>query len=194
MAARRLKYKLLYLLRTMERIITIGDRQFKPMISRSRMDEAVRTVAQRINKDLEKDCPLFLCILNGSFIFAADLLRQVRIDCEVSFVKVSSYAGTSSVGEVTELIGLKESVAGRTVVIVEDIVDSGITVSRIAALLREKGAAKTLVATALFKKQVYRGELNVDYFCFEIGNEFVVGYGLDYNGRGRNLDEIHVLA
>jgi hypoxanthine phosphoribosyltransferase len=178
----------------MSRLVTIKDKQFKPYISQKKMDNAVKNVAARINKDLKNDLPLFLVVLNGSFMFAADLLRKITIPCEISFIKVASYLGTSSKGSVTELIGLTDEISGRTVVIVEDIVDSGLTIEKLVTTLKRKGAKKIKIATALFKPEAYKRAHKIDYVGMEIANEFVVGYGLDYNGLGRNLKQIHVLA
>jgi hypoxanthine phosphoribosyltransferase len=143
---------------------------------------------------LENDFPIFLVVLNGSFMFAADLLKEVTIPCEISFIKVASYHGTSSTGNVTELIGLTEDITGRTVVIVEDIVDTGITLERLMNVLTRKKVKQIKIATVLLKPQSYKKEFKVDYVGIEIPNDFVVGYGLDYDGLGRNLKEIYVLA
>lgn len=178
----------------MSRLISIKDKQFRPCIGEKEIAGAVKKMAEAINKDLKDEFPVFLVVLNGSFMFAADLLRGVEIPCEISFIKVASYEGTSSSGAVHELIGLRENLEGRTVVIVEDIVDSGNTLEIISGRLKEKKARQVKVATALFKPGAYKKSHPVDYAGFEIGNEFVVGYGLDYDGMGRNLKEIYVLA
>jgi len=127
-------------------------------------------------------------------MFAADLLKEITIPCEVSFIKVASYSGTTSSGTVTELIGLSVDVTGRTVVIVEDIVDTGSTVDNLVNMLKGKNVKQTRIATALMKPAAYRGKHKIDYVGVNIENEFVVGYGLDYDGFGRNLKEIYVLA
>lgn len=178
----------------MSRLITIKDKQFRPYIAKTKMERAVKKIAASINKDLEKECPVFLVVLNGSFMFASDLLKEISIPCEVSFVKVASYIGTSSKGTVTELIGLSENLKGRTVVVVEDIVDSGLTMQRLTALLKEKNVKKIKIATALFKPKACKVKLNLDYIGINIPNDFVVGYGLDYEGFGRNLKQLYVLA
>jgi hypoxanthine phosphoribosyltransferase len=178
----------------MSQLITIKDRQFKPYITQQRIDEAVKKIAGSINQELKNDFPIFLAILNGSFMFASDLLKEITIPCEVSFIKVASYIGTSSSGNHTELIGLTESLDGRNVIIIEDIVDSGLTLEKIIHLLQSKKAKSIKVATALFKPASYKKQHHVDYVGFRIPNDFVVGYGLDYEGMGRNLKEIHVLA
>ncbi|MCE3225507.1 MAG: hypoxanthine phosphoribosyltransferase [Bacteroidetes bacterium] len=127
-------------------------------------------------------------------MFASDLLKEVTIPCEISFIKVASYHGTSSSGSVSELIGLTEDLSGRTVVIVEDIVDTGVTLEKLVTVLQRKNVKQIKVATALMKPDSYKKEFKVDYVGMEIGNDFVVGYGLDYDGMGRNLKEIYVLA
>jgi hypoxanthine phosphoribosyltransferase len=178
----------------MSKIVTIKDKQFKPYISQQQISDAVKHIANTINADLEKDLPLFLVVLNGSFMFAADLLKEVSIPCEISFIKVASYHGTTSSGTVTELIGLTEDITGRTVVIVEDIVDTGITLEKLITVLNRKNVKQIKVATVLLKPDSYKKEFAIDYFGMKIPNDFVVGYGLDYDGQGRNLKEIYVLA
>jgi len=178
----------------MSNLITIKDKQFKPYISQQQITTAVKSIANSINTELENDFPIFLVVLNGSFMFAADLLKEVTIPCEISFIKVASYHGTSSTGNVTELIGLTEDITGRTVVIVEDIVDTGITLERLMNVLKRKKVKQIKIATVLLKPQSYKKEFKVDYVGIEIPNDFVVGYGLDYDGLGRNLKEIYVLA
>lgn len=178
----------------MSELITIKDKQFKPYISQQQLSEAVKKIADSINNDLQKDLPVFLVVLNGSFMFAADLLKEVSIPCEISFIKVASYHGTTSSGTVTELIGLSEDISGRTVVIVEDIVDTGITLERLITVLKRKNVKQIKVATVLLKPDSYTKEFKIDYYGMKIPNDFVIGYGLDYDGLGRNLKEIYVLA
>ena len=178
----------------MSKIVTIKDKQFKPYISQQQISDAVKNIANTINVELEKDLPLFLVVLIGSFMFAADLLKEISIPCEISFIKVASYHGTTSTGTVTELIGLTEDITGRTVVIVEDIVDTGITLEKLITVLNRKNVKQIKVATVLLKPDSYKKEFPIDYFGMKIPNDFVVGYGLDYDGQGRNLKEIYVLA
>lgn len=178
----------------MNKLITIKDKQFKPYISAEKINDAVLKVARKINEELVNELPLFLVVLNGSFMFASDLLKEVTIPCEISFIKVASYHGTSSTGSVSELIGLSEDLSGRTVVIVEDIVDTGVTVEKLFSILQRKNVKQIKVASALLKPDAYKKELPIDYVGLEIANDFVVGYGLDYDGLGRNLKEIYVLA
>jgi hypoxanthine phosphoribosyltransferase len=175
-------------------LITIKDKTFRPYISEQQITSAVKEMAGAINRDLADEVPVFLVVLNGSFMFASDLLKEINIPCEISFIKVASYHGTSSAGSVTELIGLTEDLSGRAVVIVEDIVDTGATVEKLITVLRKKNVKQVKVAAALFKPEAYTKEYKIDYPGIKIGNEFVVGYGLDYDGQGRNLKEIYVLS
>ncbi len=178
----------------MSQVITIKDKQFKPYITQQKIAGAVKNLAASINADLKDEFPIFLAVLNGSFMFAADLLKEITIPCEISFIKLASYSGMSSTGNVTELIGLTENISGRTVIIVEDIVDSGVTLERLTDVLKSKHVKQIKVATILFKPDSYKKNYALDYIGFNIPNDFVVGYGLDYEGLGRNLKEIHVLA
>ncbi len=173
--------------------VTLKDKTFVPYITSDKILESVKQMAKKINKDLAEDMPLFLVVLNGSFMFAADLLKEVTIPCEISFIKLASYHGTSSTGTVTEMIGLTEEIKGRTVVIVEDIVDTGITLEKLTTLLTKKEVKQIKVASFLLKPEAYQKTITVDYVGMEIPNEFVVGYGLDYDGLGRNMKEIYVL-
>jgi hypoxanthine phosphoribosyltransferase len=174
--------------------MTIKDKQFKSYISELQIQTAVKNVSSLINADLENELPIFLVVLNGAFMFAADLLKEINIPCEISFVKVASYNGTDTSGAVAELIGLTESVSDRTVVIVEDIVDTGLTVDRIIGTLKQNNAKHIRVATAFMKPDSYKQDYLIDYVAIKIKNEFVVGYGLDYNGQGRNLKELYTLT
>ena len=178
----------------MREIITIHNKQFKPYISEKQIAEAVKLMSEAINKDLKNEQPVFLTVLNGAFMFAADLLKQIDISCEVSFIKLSSYQGMSSLGGVTQLIGLNEDVKDRTVVILEDIVETGLTINSLVDLLNQRQVKQIKVAAAFMKNSVYKQDRKIDYIGIEIGDEFVVGYGLDYNGLGRNLKEVYVKA
>ena len=178
----------------MSQVITLKDKQFTPYISEQKIAGAVKNLAIAINSDLKEEFPIFLAVLNGSFMFASDLMKEVTIPCEISFIKLASYKGIASTGAVSELIGLTESISGRTVVIIEDIVDSGITLEKLTEILKHKNAKQIKVATVLFKPDSYKKTYKLDYVGFRIPNDFVVGYGLDYEGLGRNLKEIHVLA
>jgi len=178
----------------MREIITIHNKQFKPYISEKQIAEAVKLMSEAMNKDLKNEQPIFLTVLNGAFIFAADLLKQIDISCEVSFIKLSSYRGMSSLGGVTQLIGLNEDVKDRTVVILEDIIETGLTINSLVDLLNQRQVKQIKVAAAFMKNGVYKQDRKIDYIGIEIGDEFVVGYGLDYNGLGRNLKEVYVKA
>jgi hypoxanthine phosphoribosyltransferase len=175
-------------------MVTLKDKQFKPYISSDKILEAVKQVAAKINSDLAGESPVFLAVLNGSFMFAADLMKEINLSCEISFVKLASYHGTTSSGTITELIGLNQDLAGRTVIIIEDIVDTGNTLEKLAEILNTKKVKSFKIATAFFKPTAYTKNIKVDYVGMEIPNDFVVGYGLDYDGLGRNLKDVFVLA
>jgi hypoxanthine phosphoribosyltransferase len=174
--------------------ITIKDKQFKLYIEEEKISGHIRRIAEALNSDLEGEVPVFLVVLNGAFMFASDLLKEIIIPCEVSFIKLASYTGTSSRGTVTELVGLTEELEGRPVVIVEDIVDSGLTLELLVNALQKKNVKSIRVATAFFKPGTYTRAYPVDYYGFSIPNEFVIGYGMDYEGLGRNLKDIYLLA
>ncbi|MFD1000612.1 hypoxanthine phosphoribosyltransferase [Ohtaekwangia kribbensis] len=170
----------------------IKDLQFKQFINKSKIQEKVRTLASQINTDYKEKTPVFLPILNGSFVFAADLIKHIEVPCKVSFVKVSSYGGAvSSSGQLKTLIGLEASLFNQDVILVEDIVDTGLTLQKIIEELKGLGT-KSVEVVSLLRKQPARDKmLTVKYVGFEIDHEFVVGYGLDYDGLGRNLKEIY---
>lgn len=178
----------------MSQALTIKDRQFRPFLTQKQIAQGVKEMAGKINAELAEDFPLFIVVLNGAFMFAADLLREITIPCEVTFIRVSSYKGMQSTGQFRELIGLAEEVKDRNVVIVEDIVDSGKTLAHLTSILTYQGAARVRVASALFKRDSYTRTEPVDYVAFDIPSDFVVGYGMDYEGQGRNLRDIHILA
>ncbi|MCL1867500.1 MAG: hypoxanthine phosphoribosyltransferase [Paludibacter sp.] len=174
--------------------ITIKDKKFRLSISENDVLQAVRNVAEKMNEDLKNDNPLFICVLNGAFMFAADLMKHVNFPCEITFIKLSSYEGLYSTGAVKEIIGLNESVVGRNVVIIEDIVDTGITMERILESLSSKGVRSVKIATFLQKPDALTRDITVDYVGIKIPNEFIVGYGLDYDGYGRNLKAIYTVV
>jgi hypoxanthine phosphoribosyltransferase len=171
--------------------VQLKDKRFRIDISGEKILKQVERVASEINRDLQGKKPLFLVVLNGAFMFAADLLKNIDIDCEVSFVKLASYQGTSSTEKVKELIGLNEDLAGRTVVVVEDIVDTGITMENIITDLLRLKATEVRIATLLFKPKAFQKNFKIDYIGLNIPNDFIVGYGLDYDGLGRNLKDIY---
>jgi hypoxanthine phosphoribosyltransferase len=175
--------------------VKLWDKEFRISYPASEINKDIEALAESINNDLaSENNPLFISVLNGSFIFTADLIRLLTIPCEVSFVKLSSYDGTSTTGEVNELIGLTENIKGRTVVILEDIVDTGITLGKLVETLNSFSPKSVKVATLLFKPESYKGKIKIDYIGKSIPNDFIVGYGLDYNGLGRNLADIYTLV
>ena len=174
-------------------IITVKDKSFKPYISEEKLQVSIKDVATQINQDYNGTEPLFLGVLNGSFMFFADLLKSVDLECKVSFVKLASYEGTSTTGKVNELIGLSESIEGRDVIIVEDIVDTGNTLVKLHDILSKGNPKSIKIATLLYKPEAYKKDHPIDYVGLEIPNAFVLGYGLDYDGLGRNLSSIYVL-
>ena len=174
--------------------VNIKDKTFALSIPESDILQAVEAVAQCINRDLAGQDPLFVCVLNGAFMFAADLMKRIDIPCEITFVKLSSYSGDHTTGTAKEIMGLNKSIEGRNVVVVEDIVDTGITMESILRSLRGKGARSIRVATFLQKPDALQRDITVDYVAMQIPNDFIVGYGLDYDGYGRNLKDIYTIV
>ncbi|MBQ4821489.1 adenylate kinase [Aquimarina sp. MMG016] len=174
-------------------MITLHDLQFTPFIAEDKITKAIDDLADKLNEDLTGQKPVFLGILNGSFMFASEVVKRFNDDCEVSFVKLASYSGTETTNEVKELIGLQEDVKGRTIVILEDIVDTGNTIEELLKILKDKGCGEVKVATLFFKPEAYTKENHIDYIGMEIPNKFIVGYGLDYDGLGRNLTDVYQL-
>ena len=180
-------------LRKMSRV-TILDKTFETSIPEAEILERVKRVAEQINKDMAGKNPLFLAVLNGSFIFAADLMRFINIPSEISFVKLASYEGTTSTGEIKEVIGLNEDISGRDVIIVEDIVDAGSTMKRMLETVGTRNPRSLHICTLLLKPGKLAVPLNVEYVAMEIPNDFIVGYGLDYDQQGRSLRDIYTLV
>ena len=174
-------------------IVKIKDKTFETSIPEQEIKERVKKLAQQMNKDFEGKNPLFLAVLNGSFIFAADLMREMTIPCEISFVKLASYQGVTSTGKIKEVIGINEDLAGRTVVIVEDIVESGKTMKRMIETLGTRNPASIHICTLFVKPEKLEVDLDIEYSAFSIPNAFIVGYGLDYDQQGRQLKEIYSL-
>jgi hypoxanthine phosphoribosyltransferase len=175
--------------------VKLWDKEFRISYPANEIQADIAAMAKIMSTDLEKeDNPLFISVLNGSFIFTADIVRHFSFPCEVSFVKLSSYVGTSTTGTVNELIGLTESIKDRTVVILEDIVDTGITLGKLVETLKSYQPKAVKVATLLYKPESYKGSIKIDYIGKTIPNDFIVGYGLDYNGIGRNLADIYTLV
>lgn len=173
--------------------VKIKDKVFNLSIPEETIIGQVKRVAAEINRDLADSNPIFLCVLNGAFMFAGDLMKHVNIPSEISFVKLSSYSGTESTGRVKQLIGLSDTLRGRTVVIVEDIVDTGLTMLRLLDLIREHEPKEVRICSLLVKPDKMKVDLHIDYVAMEIPNEFIVGYGLDYDGQGRNLPAIYTV-
>jgi len=178
----------------MGQLVTLHDKQFKPYLSEQQIAEAVKKMAKQIEEDYKHESPYFLVVLSGAFMFASDLLKTFSKQCEVAFIKASSYEGTQSTGTVKLLSGLNTEVKNKHVIVVEDIVETGNTIELLLNELKAAGAAGVKVASLLFKKELYHKPFPIHYSGIHIGNDFVVGYGLDYNGLGRNLKEIYVLA
>jgi hypoxanthine phosphoribosyltransferase len=174
--------------------IRIQDKTFEIMMTEDVILSRIDEVAKRINEDMKDKNPLFLAVLNGSFMFASDLMKRVNIPCEISFVKLASYQGTTSTGKVKEVIGINEDISGRTVVIVEDIVESGLTMKQMIENLGTRNPDSVHICSLFVKPECLKVELNIDYAVMNIGNDFIVGYGLDYNQQGRNYKDLYVLS
>lgn len=174
--------------------IKLLDKEFQLYIPNEKIRAATEQIAKRLNSDLRNASPLFLCVLNGAFMFAADLFKLIEIPgAEITFVKMASYHGTHSSGTIKQLIGLNEAIEGRTVVVMEDIVDSGSTIEEILAQLAILKPRDVRIATLLSKPDAIVRPVKLDYVGIEIPNDFIVGYGLDYNGQGRNLKDIYTI-
>lgn len=170
--------------------ITILDKTFRPYLSKEQIQAAIESIANRINTEYQDKNPLFIPILNGSFMFASDLFKRITIPAEISFIKLASYKGTHSTGNVITAIGLETEIYQRHVIVIEDIVDTGKTMSVFLPQLTHQQPQSLKVCALLHKKAATVHPMHIDYLGFEIPNLFVVGYGLDYNGQGRNLDSI----
>ena len=174
--------------------IKILDKTFKTFIPESEIQKRVAAVAEKINHDMAGKNPLLLAVLNGSFIFAADLIRYLTIPCEISFVKLASYQGTTSTGKIKEIIGINENLENRDVIIVEDIVDTGNTMKRMLETLGTRNPRSLHICPQLVKPGKLQVPLNIEYCAMEIPNDFIVGYGLDYDQQGRNLRDIYTVV
>ncbi len=171
--------------------IKVLDKEFELYIKQEEIEDVIKGIACRINEEYKDKNPLFLVMLNGAFMFASQLFKELTIDCETSFVKYSSYDGTQSTYEVKELIGLDSSIEGRDIVIIEDIIDTGFTMKCLLQKLHDMKVSSVKVATMLFKPDAFKFDYTIDYIGLNIGNEFIVGYGLDYNQHGRNYGSIY---
>jgi hypoxanthine phosphoribosyltransferase len=174
--------------------VKILDKTFEISIGYERIHAAVEKLGKAIYADAGETVPLFLCVLNGSFMFAGDLFKVYAGPCEISFIKLASYRGTTTTEEVMTVIGLNEDIQGRDVIILEDIIDTGITISHLVADLKAYAPKSIKIATLLLKPDALRSEIVPDYVGMEIPNDFIVGYGLDYNGFGRNLKDIYKIV
>lgn len=174
--------------------IQIKDKKFAVSIKEEEILQEVTRVANEINRDLAGKNPLFLSVLNGSFMFTADLMKRITIPCEISFVKLASYQGVTSTGKVKEVIGINEDLTDRCVVIVEDIVDTGYTIQRLLETLGTRNPSEIHIASLLVKPEKLKVELNIEYVAMHIPNDFIVGYGLDYDGLGRNYKDIYTVV
>jgi hypoxanthine phosphoribosyltransferase len=175
-------------------IVKIKDKTFETSISEADIKTRIKEVAARINKDMADKNPLFLGVLNGAFIFAADLMREVTIPCEISFVKLASYQGITSTGKVHEVLGINEDLTGRYIIVVEDIVDTGRTMKQMIESLGTRNPASVSICSLFVKPDKLEEDIDIKYPCFSIPNDFIVGYGLDYDQQGRNLKEIYTLV
>lgn len=178
----------------MSGIIQILDLKFQPYISALEIDKSVDEIAKKIDNDYEGKTPLFICVLNGSFIFASDLLKKVSVPCNIEFVRLKSYEGTLSTEKVREVLGLNCDIKGRDIIIIEDIVDTGHTLAHFLDYLKAFEPRSVKLTSLIFKKEAFQKDFKIDYLGFEIENKFIVGYGLDYNEYGRNLDAIYQLV
>ena len=175
--------------------VTLKDKTFKKFISYEKISAAIDEVADKINADFEgcTDVPVLLCVLNGSIMFMGELMKRLNFNCQVISIKLTSYEGTSTTGRVKQAMGLTSSIEGRRVIVVEDIVDSGNTIVELREILKENGAAEAYMCTLLLKPDAYKKDVKLDYVAMEIPNDFIVGFGLDYDELGRNLKDIYTL-
>lgn len=174
-------------------MIQLHDKHFVPFITAEDIDAVVKRMATQVEADLKDETPVFIGVLNGAFMVVSDFVKHYGGNCEVSFVKMASYEGTESTGDIKQLIGLGQSLEGRSVVIIEDIVDTGNTIVELKKMFESQNVKQLKIATLFFKPEAYTKDIALDYIGFEIPNKFIVGYGLDYDGLGRNLPEIYQL-
>ena len=175
--------------------VTLHDKTFRTMIPYEQLESAIDRIADNINADFAgcEDIPVLLCVLNGSIMFTAELMKRLTFNCQIVSTKLTSYEGTSTTGEVKQAMGLTADIKGRRVIVVEDIVDSGNTIVELKRILEEKGASESRICTLLLKPDAYKKDIKLDYVAMEIPNDFIVGFGLDYDELGRNLKDIYVL-
>lgn len=175
--------------------ITLKDKTFRPLITYDKISAAIDNVADKINADFEgcTDFPILLCVLNGSIMFMGELMKRLKFNCQIVSTKLSSYEGTETTGKVKQALGLTADIKGRRVIIVEDIVDSGNTIVELKRIMEEQEAEASYICTLLLKPEAYKKDIKIDYVAMEIPNDFIVGFGLDYDEYGRNLKDIYVL-
>ncbi|MFA7115640.1 MAG: hypoxanthine phosphoribosyltransferase [Bacteroidales bacterium] len=179
----------------MKERIKVHDKYFKPFIANAKIEAIITNVAKELNNDFKntEEPPIFLSVLNGSFMFCASLMQKLDFPCDVSFIKMASYEGTKSTGKIKQLIGLNENIKGKTIIIIEDIVDSGQTINNLGILLKEQGAKDIRVCTLFYKPNAYKGKMKINYHAMDIENEFIVGFGLDYNHLARQYKDIYII-
>ena len=175
-------------------MIQLHDKHFVPFIAAEEIDFALANIAKQMDDDFFDEVPVFVGVLNGAFMVMSDLMKHYRGMCEVSFVKMASYDGMETTNEVKQLIGINQNLEGRTVVIIEDIVDTGNTIEELKTIFKEKKVKHFKIATLFFKPEAYKKDIKIDYVGIRIPNKFIVGYGLDYDGLGRNLKDVYQLA
>lgn len=173
--------------------IQLHDKQFVPFLSAKEIDAAIAKMADAVAKDMNGEIPVFVGVLNGAFMVVSDFMKHYKSDCELSFVKMASYEGMQTTHEVKQLIGLNQDITGRTVVIIEDIVDTGNTIVELQKMFADKGIKQLKFATLFLKPEAYDKDITIDYVGLEIPNKFIVGFGLDYDGLGRNIPEVYQL-
>ena len=175
--------------------VTLKDKTFRLSIPYETIEKAIDNVASQINADFNgcEDIPVLLCVLNGSIMFTAELMKRLNFNCQVVSTKLTSYVGTSTSGSVRQAMGLTADISGRRVIVIEDIVDSGNTIVELKRILAEKGAAESRICTLLLKPDAYKKDVKLDYVAMEIPNDFIVGFGLDYDELGRNFKDIYML-
>ena len=174
-------------------MIQLHDKQFVPFISEQEIAFAIAKMAAQVEADFADETPVFVGVLNGAFMVVSDFMKHYKRPCEVSFIKMASYEGTTSTDQVKQLIGINHDLSGRTVIILEDIVDTGNTVEELKAIFKQKKVKHLKIATLFFKPEAYKKDIKIDYVGIRIPNKFIVGFGLDYDGLGRNLPEVYKL-
>lgn len=174
--------------------IKVLDKEFELSIPAENIQKAVKELAEKINTEYKGKEVIFVGILNGAFMFAGDILKHINLDCKITFLKMASYQGTKSSGKVKQLIGFNEDLKGKTVIILEDIIDRGLTIEVLLEMIKEKEPAEIKIATLLYKPAAYKKDIPIDYIGIEIPNDFIVGYGLDYDGFGRNYADIYKIS